>query len=75
MELCPTHHKNHNFLVLQYFPKCQNKMRICSWNVEGCSLGNASKLEQLKLIMKEFEIGILCMQEMYFGDSIRFDSD
>ena len=32
-------------------------------------------MEQLKLIMKEFEIGILCMQETHFGDSISFDSD
>ena len=38
---------------------------ICTWNVEGMRGDSAVKLVELRLYMKKYSIGILCLQETH----------
>jgi len=43
--------------------------------VEGISLGNPAKLEQVKAHMKEANMGLLCIQETHVPGAPYYNSD
>ena len=65
-----------SFNIIEQHPEIARRLRIVSWNVEGLSLQDPCKFEELKKIMRTNHIDIICFQESHIkGHPVFYDED
>ena len=63
------------FSIFQWQSRCSKNFKIGTWNIGGCSLENPVKFEELKMVMNDHDISILCLQETHLSESFYMDMD
>ena len=53
--------RSSKFSIFQWQPRCSKNFKIGTWNIEVCLLENFVKFEELKMVMNDYDISILCL--------------
>ena len=63
------------FSIFQWHSRCSKNFKAGTWNIEACSLENPVKFEELKMVMNDHDISILCLQETHLSETFYIDID